>query len=123
VRIFSAADDTASTTPCAFNTSIATVSPIRNQPSKKHQQPATTSTRNRCTANREERRRNEAPMIVWKAMRARNGDEGAGDRDCEGEVADGRLDQVDRGLSLAQASSSSLCRARHPPVAAAARSG
>ena len=64
LRSVSERSETDSTTPCIFRTSIATVSPIRNQPSKNISRPAITSIRNRCAANPITIATKDAPTIV-----------------------------------------------------------
>ena len=56
--------ETDSTTPCTCRVSMATVSPIRNQPSKNISRPAITSIRKRCAAKPITIATNDAPTTV-----------------------------------------------------------
>ena len=103
LRSVSERSETDSTTPWTFRTSIATVSPIRNQPSKNISRPAITSIRNRCAAKPITIATNDAPDDRLQPLRAGEDDDREQQRDREREVADRRLDQRDRGLALADA--------------------
>ena len=103
LRSGSERSETDSTTPCTCKASTATVSPIRNQPSKNISRPAITSVRNRCAAKPMMIARNDAPAIVCSRCAPDERHDREEQREREREVPDARLDQRDRGLALADA--------------------
>ena len=95
--------ETDSTTPSTFSESIATVSPIRNQPSKNMSRPATTSVRNRCAAKPITIARNDAPITVWSRCAPDRTTIVSRTASPKTTVADAGRDQRDRRLALADA--------------------
>ena len=75
--------ETDSTIPWTCRASIATVSPIRNQPSKNISRPAITSIRKRCAAKPITIARNEAPDDRLQALRARERHDREDERDAK----------------------------------------